>query len=231
MNPDHIDLISSYCDRWCERCAFTQRCSAFTAMAAIAMCGDDEAGLELAFGRAPDDNGEVAPLPGWLEDLVEEPISPTEAAEMTRRHDERRRRVEEMTMMQTAKAFMNLAHQWLDEWQEELGKRDDLVRDAFAIATHDFMFIRVKLHRALDGWDSRGTEDDDDDDPLQNDWNGSAKIALITIERSAEAWSLLASATGQHTPAVLAAQLTDLRAEVERTFPDAWRFRRPGFDE
>jgi hypothetical protein len=66
---------------------------------------------------------------------------------------------------------------------------------------------------------------------VQNDWNGSAKIALIAIERSAEAWSVLASATGQHTPAVLAAQLTDLRAEVERAFPDAWRFRRPGFDE
>src|SRR5262245_9537511 len=133
MNPDHIDFISAYCDRWCERCAFTHRCSAFTAMAAIAMCGDDEAGLELAFGRAPDDTGAVAPLPGWLEDFVEEPISPAEEAEMARRHDERRRRVEETTIMQTAKAFMHLAYQWVSEWREELGKREDLVRDALEV--------------------------------------------------------------------------------------------------
>lgn len=194
------------------------------------MCEDDRAGLELAFGRAPDDNGKVAPLPDWLVNFIEEPVSPDEEAAMIRHHDERQRRVEETTIMQAARAFMHLAHQWLSESHEELEKREDLVREAFAVATHDFMFIRVKLHRALDGLDSRGTEDDDDDDPVQNDWNGSAKIALIAIERSAAAWSLLASATGQHTPAQLAAQLTDLHAEVERTFPDAWRFRRPGFD-
>ena len=44
------------------------------------------------------------------------------------------------------------------------------------------------------------------------------------------AWSVLASATGQDTPAVLAAQLNGLGGQVECEFPDAWRFRRPGFD-
>jgi hypothetical protein len=231
VNPDHVDFISSYCDRWCERCAFTHRCSAFTAMAAIAMCEDDRAGLELAFGRAPDDSGAVAPPPRWLEDLVDEPISPDEEAELIREHDGRHRRVEETATMQTAKAFMHLAYKWLNEWHDELGKRDDVVREAFAVATHDFMFICVKLHRALDGRDRQGMVEEGDDDPVQNDWNGSAKIALIAIERSAEAWSVLASATSQQIPAALAAQLTDLRADVERTFPDARRFRRPGFDE
>ena len=65
---------------------------------------------------------------------------------------------------------------------------------------------------------------------MQNDWNGSAKVALISIERSSAAWSVLASVTGQDTPAVLAQQLNDLGAQVEGEFPDAWRFRRPGFD-
>jgi len=38
-------------------------------------------------------------------------------------------------------------------------------------------------------WESRGTDDAPmDDDPVQNDWNGSAKVALISIERSASAW-------------------------------------------
>ena len=47
MNTDRIDFISAYCDRWCERCAFTDRCSTFACSAAIAMCGDDAAGIEL----------------------------------------------------------------------------------------------------------------------------------------------------------------------------------------
>ena len=36
MNVDRIDFISSYCDRRCERCAFTSRCSLFAVQKAIA---------------------------------------------------------------------------------------------------------------------------------------------------------------------------------------------------
>jgi hypothetical protein len=195
------------------------------------MCEDHGAGLELAFGRAPDDDGDVAPLPRYLERLPDLQMSPDEEAEWHRREDDRRRRIDETTMMKTAEAFMHLAYPWLSERREEMQAREDLVREAFEVAAHDFMFIRLKLGRALDGRDRHDTEHDRDDDAVQNDWNGSAKTALISIVRSADAWSALASATGQHTPAVLAAQLRDLRAEVERTFPDAWRFRRPGFDD
>ena len=51
MNTDRIDFISAYCDRWCERCAFTQRCSLCACDVATAMCdGDLAAGIELAVG-------------------------------------------------------------------------------------------------------------------------------------------------------------------------------------
>ena len=50
MNSDRIDFISAYCDRWCERCAFTSRCSAFAVRAAEAMCGSFAEALELAVG-------------------------------------------------------------------------------------------------------------------------------------------------------------------------------------
>lgn len=232
MNPDHIDFISAYCDRWCERCPLTHRCSAFTAMAAIAMCEDDGEGLELAFGRAADDDGAVAPLPGWVSDFTQEPLSPAEEAEFERRQEHVRQRVEATSIMQTVKAFTSVAHAWLAGNQQALSEQDDVVREALAVATHDVMVILTKLHRALDGKFRRDTDEDvADDHPVQNDWNGSAKVALISIERSADAWSVLASATGSDTPAIVAAQLTDLKTEVERDFPDAWQFRRPGFDE
>jgi hypothetical protein len=225
MNPHHIDFISAYCDRWCERCPMTQRCSVFTAEAAITMCGgDDRAGLDLAFGRAPDDDGDVQPVPDWMPE--------EEARAWERRHRDRRRRVEATPIMQMAEAYMHIAHAWRRTNEKLESAADVVVREAFRIVAYDLIFIRVKLHRALDGKDCFGTEDDFlDDGPVQNDWNGSAKVALISIERSAEAWRVLASATGQETPGVLADQLRDLRAQVEREFPDAWRFLRPGFDE
>ena len=55
MNGDRIDFISSYCDRWCERCSFTSRCSLFAVQTAIAMCGDVADGIELAVGRPPEE--------------------------------------------------------------------------------------------------------------------------------------------------------------------------------
>ena len=55
MHADRIEFISAYCDRWCERCAFTTRCSAYAVHAALAMCdGDFAAAIELAVGAPPD---------------------------------------------------------------------------------------------------------------------------------------------------------------------------------
>jgi hypothetical protein len=201
-------------------------------MAAIAMCEDDGEGLELAFGRAPDDSGAVAPPPDWLSNYANEPPSPDEEAEFERREAHSRQRIEATSIMQTVNAFTDVARAWLAGNHQALSERDDVVREALAVAFHDVTFILTKLHRALDGKFRHETDEAfADDHPVQNDWNGSAKVALISIERSAEAWSVLASATGSETPAILAAQLADLRVEVERDFPDAQRFCRPGFDE
>lgn len=41
MCGDRIDFISEYCDRWCERCAFTGRCSAYAVKVALEMCEGD----------------------------------------------------------------------------------------------------------------------------------------------------------------------------------------------
>jgi hypothetical protein len=69
-----------------------------------------------------------------------------------------------------------------------------------------------------------------DDHPIQNDWNGSAKIALICIVRSIQAWDLIDCATGDSDARHIKELLTQLQQHVEREFPDAWKFVRPGFD-
>src|SRR5687768_16089190 len=55
MSRDYIDFISAYCDNWCERCAFTSRCSAYAVDIATEMCGGNFAGrLEVAVGLPAD---------------------------------------------------------------------------------------------------------------------------------------------------------------------------------
>ena len=233
MNHGYIDFISAYCDRWCERCAFTSRCSAFAAEAAIAMCGDFEAGLELAVGRPHQADGSALPAPpAWVAELNNVQMTPEEAADYDRRAKARDARVDDTSIMKIAWAYALLSHRWLTSRHEEVrAHADDVLREALEVALHDSVLVTVKLSRALHGRDEHQHEGDGDDDPVQNDWNGSAKVSLISIERSENAWRTIADATGDETPALLADQLHDLRAEVEQAFPHARSFIRPGFDE
>ena len=62
-------------------------------------------------------------------------------------------------------------------------------------------------------------------------WNGSAKVALISIRRSIAAWTTIAQATRDPDAEGVAEELRRLEVDVERTFPDAWTFVRPGLDQ
>ena len=67
-----------------------------------------------------------------------------------------------------------------------------------------------------------------------SDHDGSAKAALVAIDRSRGAWSALVAAPARIRPNEAARLLDDLRwleAEVERIFPNARQFVRPGFNE
>jgi hypothetical protein len=77
-----------------------------------------------------------------------------------------------------------------------------------------------------------GREDDlQDASDLQNDANGSAKVALIAMDDSMDAW-LRVGARGSALDAIREAVelLENTRAMLEREFRDARRFVRPGFD-
>src|SRR5262249_53794163 len=72
-----------------------------------------------------------------------------------------------------------------------------------------------------------------EDDPIQNDSNGSAKVALIAIDRSIAAWGRLSSLLPEKAGGIMPilSHLEALRRQTEQTFPHARDFIRPGFDE
>lgn len=233
MNTDRIDFISAYCDRWCERCAYTLRCSAFAAAAAIEMCGDTREGLELAVGIPHPADLDGAPVePPWHADLENVEMTARERVEFERRENARDVRIGDTTIMTIAHACALLSHRWFTaRYETVLTGADAVLREALEIAAHDAVFVAAKLNRALDGRDRHQHGEDHDDHPVQNDWNGSAKVALMSVERSEAAWRVIAQATMDDTPAILADQWCDLRREVKEAFPHAWSFVRPGFDE
>ena len=233
MNADRIDFISSYCDRWCERCSFTSQCSLFAVQTAIAMCGDVADGIELAVGRPHDEPHahHSSTLSQRIDDFEDSAMTLAERLEFDSRERELNARIDETSVMNIARAFSVLAHQWLTARGDTVRHgADPVVQESLEIAAHDALFISAKLHRALSGGDP-DERNDDESHPVQNDWNGSAKVALISIERSESAWRVMADATGEETPMMLADELRNLKREVETVFPKAWSFVRPGFDE
>lgn len=118
-------------------------------------------------------------------------------------------------------------------------------------------FIAAKVFRAVIGTDRFAEEDFDDDDALTFDFvsdetddndldydliiarssridsNGSAKIALVAIDRSMAAWRSLQVSLAEKSDTIkpLLLQLDQLRRSLEARFPRARDFVRPGFDE
>jgi hypothetical protein len=233
MPADRIDFISEYCDRWCERCAFTERCSSFAVHAALAMCdGDAEAAMELAVGRPRPVTPGDDPPPGWMADLPNVVPTDAEIAAETRRQDARRNRIKSLPLSILSEGVMMLCLDWLKQQSETTAPgRSPALEEAVAIVHWDVCLIYAKIHRALSGRDDAASgEWFPDEDRVQSDWNGSARVALMCVERSSAAWGVIAAETGDLDARRLASELEALQAELDREFPDARRFRRPGFD-
>ncbi|HEX5069401.1 MAG TPA: hypothetical protein VFV78_04230 [Vicinamibacterales bacterium] len=89
--------------------------------------------------------------------------------------------------------------------------------------------IASKVFRAI----SSALDPDFDPADDQSDANGSAKVALLLIEESRQAWLVLMQpgrAAADGAPARFVSSLDALETELLRRFPRARDFKRPGFD-
>jgi hypothetical protein len=218
--------IYKYCDRWCETCAFTSRCRLFADTAEWEARRDP--GLKPVVD-APPLPGEVPPPPPeWLRELFDES---SEAADHTVSRNERALARPEIAprhepIEARAMAYSLRVHRWL-EAHNGYAVRDPT--DPLAVVAWFHTLVPAKIHRALTGFAA--------DDPESRDWpadfDGSAKVALLGIERSHVAWlQLLDRGRVSHADVDrFVGDLVWLGEAVEREFPQARAFVRPGFDE
>jgi hypothetical protein len=252
-NPDFISGIYNYCDRWCERCAFSSRCFLYATEKADADLDDPDVRdlnnakfwrkLELIFKDAHELIRECAQEAGIDLDAIEA----NDAVEAHGRENEESRAHEFAVL---ARDYAGMVQTWFaneilvdDGLHEKAGAKPlsaeaeiDLPAAVEVIRWYQF-FIAAKVFRALMGSDDelRGVYPDDEapDNPAQTDSNGSAKIALIAIDRSLGAWRIMQSCVPDKQDSIvpLLAALETLRNGIGETLPHARDFIRPGFDE
>lgn len=252
MGNRNIAGIHNYCDRWCEKCFFTSRCAVYEDTRNIKP--DDQDIHNKAFWERLSHNFSLAK--GKLEQAVEKLgidlnalQEDIESAE--RKTEEIRKKSEEHLIISLVKEYSVFGDQWLKtqpgmldklehlkenltlgvESQQEAKEQMETIKDCLAVIQWYLHFLQPKLMRALTGKaDSDLFEDEDD---TQRDYDGSAKIALIGIERSMQAWIRLFKLLPDQEDHFLKALslLEKIKGLTLSEFPKAMAFVRPGFDE
>ena len=242
-NPDLVSGIYNYCDRWCERCPLTSRCLVY----ATEKEDDDSSQthdltndafwrkLNTVFQETRDMIAEWAREAGVDLNKIGEDGDPAQ-------RKRKRQQVDNHPLAQAGKKYANAASDWFRDLDQTIEVSDmsasqsDLAHaerfeDAREVIQWYQYQIAVKTMRALSArLDELGTTDFTD---FSKDSDGSAKVALIGIDRSIAAWRLVQLSLPERAASIvpLILQLERLRQRIEKAFPDARDFVRPGFDE
>jgi hypothetical protein len=231
-----IPGIYNYCDRWCERCPQTAHCLNF------AISEEDSSDPE---SRDIRNEAFWKKLSGIFQETLEmlkesakewgvdlETLDSAEDMEKMKARDEA---AENHLLCRAARKYAEMVKDWVDEketlfFETAAAARDGVDLDeAIEVIQWYQYFICAKITRAVRG---KVEDEEERDDEFPSDSDGSAKIALIAMDRSVAAWAMIRhyDADGAEAVVDLIAFLDGLRQAVEKTFPRARSFVRPGFD-
>lgn len=236
-NEDEENFISgihNYCDRWCERCAFIERCRVGAAEARMT---DEE--------RDPDSEAFWRNLANIFAEAQTMLIAKAEefGIEIQPISDEdfekHRQREGDFVENQELSA---LSERYWKEVRQTLNNRDfwiifaptdeETSAEMLEIISWYQFFIAAKIRRGFHSLlDINGTYKPEELDDTESNANGSIKIALIAVERSIMAWTALMSPENAQTIAPCLNLLEKIKRQTDQKFPHAYDFIRPGFDK
>lgn len=243
--------IYNYCDRWCERCEFTDRCLNYSMFEELTEGKDaDELSIE--------DSLQIVKEIFELTHQMITDFAEKEGIDLSQIDDEKEydfeeefRKVEEHPLSLKAARYFWLVHNWLESRNEfiktkfqeyvnltEMGldeavqfKNASKLKDALETIRWYYTFIRVKINRAIHTkyFDNLV----DDEEFINEQINISAKLALIGCGNSLQAWSFLYEVLEEDEDEFLKilAYLKKLSGEIKKEFPTAESYKRPYFDK
>ncbi len=250
-DPKYISGIYNYCDRWCERCPFTNRCLNY-----------EISEEQFSDPESRDINNELfwqklsetfqATLELVNEMMEEQGIDiDSDYIEGIKKEEEKiRETVDNHQLIISAKEYGDIVKRWFETTEDlflekeiDLNKKVELdlpkenpdeeaaaIIDAVDVITWYLHFIQVKLMRAIHGELEDRFELPDE---FPKDSDGSAKVALIAIDRSIAAWGTMLNYFPDQEDELLniLVKLEQLRRNSEKVFPQARAFVRAGFDD
>lgn len=251
MQEDNfIPEIFNYCDRWCERCTFTSRCRSYESTSKLLPEQLDM--NNKAFWENIADNFAKAFV--LLEKAAEKfgieisPLTEKEEAAYRKQEEDINAVIKKHALVKLCRKYETLMIPFINDADPHVNKTRELVShlhfgitneenvvhtvanigDCYDILNWYLFLIEAKLRRAL-----HGLLENEEDDGYSKDSDGSAKIALISIEKSMAALSRLYEILPETEDNVLMALsvLQQLQVKAKKTFPVAEKFKRPGFDD
>ena len=216
----YITGIFNYCDYWCERCAYTQRCRNFAMGKEMEQEDAGDGGKEDATRKVFWDKlaGQLreTSVAGEVTEWVDEVHLDTDLEiEYEERAETRRQTVRSHPLVVLADTYREKASTWLETADEDLkrvasellqsarspfGEADAEeeareIGDLIEVVTWYHTLIPPKLSRAVSGLTESNELEGEAGRIVRasrrEDANGSGKLALVSIERSMAAWARL----------------------------------------
>lgn len=246
----NIPGIYNYCDRWCKRCNYKNRCAVYADSVNDTMEEKDisnqaywnkisknlKKGLKILHKAAEKYGVDLDNIPREEEEQI------------VKEQNEIRQLVMEHRLIKNCDRYSKLTYGLMHDeefWQQ---KGNDLIAEincnlvdeengnaqlALISNCRETIqwykdFIGIKFRRALSG----KIEFTDLHDPVQNDSNGSARVAMICLERTKKAWKRLFELIPDEDQILpVLALLSQIERIAHEEFPQAGQFQRPGFDD
>lgn len=245
-----IPGIYNYCDRWCEKCEQRLHCMSFVMGKKIEEKGgfhfdqeinrEDESiwtRLKEVFESTYEVLHELAEERGIdVEDIyASENIDKEFLREDFENHSKGERcnlQVEESDIIRICLIYENLADKCLEKIFNLLDEKEKQskgpLNEALEIANWYLDLIQAKMRRALYGFYYQQMFGE-----KSEDFNGSAKVALLATDRSIESWKTIGGCCKDEQREIghLIVVLEQLQLDIEEQFPHARKFLRPGFEK
>lgn len=254
MKEKYIPGIYNYCDRWCERCAFTERCRNYERSEKATGKETDIGNKKFwdSFSRNMEDTMALLQKAASKYGIdIDQPMSESEETAF----EQKRKRVRSaakkhpvsvlceqyiavtLPFVKSSGGLVEHTRQLVSQLHQGIKSEEDVVHtmahlgNCFEIIEWYLFFISAKLQRALQG--TLEGEESEMESGYPKDSDGSAKVAIIAIIRSMSAWmSIYETMPATEDTALQALSLLSrMKQSTETQFPGAINFIRPGFDD
>lgn len=230
---DIISGIHNYCDRWCERCAFTANCSVYA-------MGEEEERIRKESNKPDEDLAEY--VGSMLKDAMEilQMMADEEGFDLDAIDaDETDSGKPDKKSYLVRKADEHA--KWLFEWFRKnntdleglLAKTKAASENDYLILTDSIEVLRWFIHFIAVKFTRASAPPWEDSPEGRSDRNGSAKIAIIAVNRCIGALAVILKFYPAQEDELLTAlaRLERIRKRALRDYPEAMNFRRPGLDD